>query len=536
VASISFPATLRFLSPNVFSGTPFLNEVRVPPGHPRFACDDRGRLFEGTEKLRFVPRNFNGNFDIPVAVREIGNWAFADCRKITSVDFPDSDSCVVESIGEGAFSETRLSCCSIPNSVKTLGAKVFSGALTLTSVKFVTPSKVTAIPEKAFFWTAIRNIVFPKSIKSIDAGALGKTQFLETVSFEKGSQCVSILNDLFCDSSIKKLELPPRLVDLQPNFYRCDNLETITTGRSFIFEDGLLFTKDHTHLLFAQRGIKDIKLPATVTTIGANAFHSSSSVLSATLSLGIPADTCLVVISESAFHLRDTMTYIGDHAFEQCSNLSRVGFTPLSALTAIGASSFQCTGLTSFSGPPLLASLGDMAFCRCSALRIASFGRDVVFLPRGIFHGCASLETVELSTAAPITVDPDAFLGAKRERELRTVRGAPVTYDRFRFQAAPVYERSRPSVLALVDRDRVGAPVSRRVSVTRHSEGGALSAVKDFGDRGGVEFFRHWQALADLRHPAVLSLIGVVLPIPGVTAKVVTEWMLGGCLAGRPHA
>ena len=83
--------------------------------------------------------------EIPEGVTTIGDGAFAECYKLTSVTIPNS----VITIGSSAFSYCyKLSSVTIPNSVTTIGASAFSWCETLTSIEI--PSSVTSIGSTLF--------------------------------------------------------------------------------------------------------------------------------------------------------------------------------------------------------------------------------------------------------------------------------------------------------------------------------------------------------------------------------------------------
>ena len=78
-------------------------------------------------------------------VTRIGNYAFYECRDLTSVTIPSS----VTSIGYNAFSRCKgLTSVTIPEAVTSIGSSAFSGCEGLTSVTI--PEAVTSISEGAF--------------------------------------------------------------------------------------------------------------------------------------------------------------------------------------------------------------------------------------------------------------------------------------------------------------------------------------------------------------------------------------------------
>ena len=97
------------------------------------------------------PKEYTGSVVIPETVTyegvdcrvtSIGDWAFYDCKGLTSVTIPNS----VTSIGVYAFSHcSGLTSVTIPNSVTAIGDNAFSYCSGLTSITI--PNSVTSIGE-----------------------------------------------------------------------------------------------------------------------------------------------------------------------------------------------------------------------------------------------------------------------------------------------------------------------------------------------------------------------------------------------------
>ena len=82
---------------------------------------------------------------IPDSVTSIGDRAFYDCHRLTSISIPDS----VTSIGKEVFSNcSSPTSISIPDSVTSIGEEAFSGCSRLTSISV--PDSVTSIEAPAF--------------------------------------------------------------------------------------------------------------------------------------------------------------------------------------------------------------------------------------------------------------------------------------------------------------------------------------------------------------------------------------------------
>lgn len=101
------------------------------------------------------------------SVTSIGNDAFFNCRKVTSITIPNS----VTSIGDYAFYGcSSLASIDIPNSVTSIGEYVFSDCNSLTSITI--PNSVASIGSSAFSGcSSLASITIPNSVTNIGDGA-----------------------------------------------------------------------------------------------------------------------------------------------------------------------------------------------------------------------------------------------------------------------------------------------------------------------------------------------------------------------------
>ena len=225
--------------------------------------------------------------DIPaeiegLPVKSTRDWAFADCKSLTSISVPDS----VNAIGNGAFSGcSSLASINIPNSVTTIRGSAFCNCLSLTS------------------------ITIPESVTSIEIAAF--------------SGCSSLTNITI-----------PDLVDTIGDhaFYNCSSLTNITVSENnkyFSSLNGVLFNKDKTELITYPNGNvrTEYTIPDSVTSIIEGAFAYCSNLITVKIPdsvTDITDKTFYVCSSLTSVTIPDSVTHIGYNAFKYCKNLTSI--------------------------------------------------------------------------------------------------------------------------------------------------------------------------------------------------------------------
>lgn len=130
-------------------------------------------------------------------------------------------------------------------------------------------------------------------------------------------------------------------------------------------------------------------IPNTVTKIGDNAFEGCSKLTSVTMP--------------------ETVTEIGFDAFKGCSKLTNV--TIGSDVTSIGQNAFQnCPSLTTITIPDKVTSIGNEAFQNCIGLTTLTIGKGVSSISTGAFAGCSSLERITINSTSLNSIEENAFV------------------------------------------------------------------------------------------------------------------------------
>ena len=220
-------------------------------------------------------------------------------------------------------------------------------------------------------------------------------------------------------------------------FLSCDSLAEF--NGKFAGDNGRILVVDGTLIAFAPAGLTEYTIPDSVTTIGYGAFACCESLTSVTIpdsvtTIGYCAfQACKSLTSVT---IPDSVTSIGYAAFSDCSSLTSV--TIPDSVTSIGEAAFSdCWSLTEFIGkfaddngriwvvdgiliafapaglteytiPDSVTTIGEYAFYSCSSLTSVTIGDSVTSIGEYAFHYCSSLTSVTIGDSV-ITIGLTAF-------------------------------------------------------------------------------------------------------------------------------
>lgn len=265
--------------------------------------------YSGIAAELIIPDTIQGH-----TVRRIGEEAFNNCDKITSVIVSDS----IYDIGDGAFAWCdRLTDIRISDSVTFIGEHLFNGCSNLLQIKvdennvmYDSRENCNAIIETSTntLLCGCKNTIIPDTVTSLGYSALNTCVGLKEIVIPDSVVSIGDLAVYNCDS-LTRIIIPDSVISIGDHTFKsCDNLSEIKVDENNPVYDSRndcnAIVETSTNTLI--QGCNNTVIPEGITTIGTEAFFLCNDLKS-------------IVVPKS-------VTYIGFDAFDGCDKLTDVYF------------------------------------------------------------------------------------------------------------------------------------------------------------------------------------------------------------------
>ena len=348
---------------------------------------------------------------LPKTLEALGEYAFARCDNLTSVDASYADNLDISSY---AFYDCRkLVEFFPPDNISNVGRCAFAGCENLTELHLrnVVGSIGTGAFEGGLLSIKIDSIggdikssAFGKKIKEVRIGAIAGN--IDSRAFD------------YC-YELRHVEIgkgPARIGS--GAFYNASDLESFVAGDGLIeiadnafSEYRNFFLIDRVEVRIVERkNLKKVVLPQSVQKIGKEAFANCISLHDFSIPQGVTD------IGESAFEncssiesidIPSGITEIPVNAFYKCISLKDVSFQD--GLVTIGSRSFENTAINQLNLPLTLKTIDSRAFSDCDSLKELRIPSSVENIGDAAFGGCNNLYSIYTYTIEPTTITESTF-------------------------------------------------------------------------------------------------------------------------------
>ena len=388
-----FSSYLPFSGCSNISTVTFGDSVKVIPNY----------IFNGCTGLTSV--NIGNN------VTTIGNSAFYNCTGLTSVTLPNN----VTTIGNSAFYNcTGLTSVTLPNSVDTIGAQAFYNT-GLTSITI--PENVRYIGSNAFGIDVYGNQ--SSSLTTVVWNAKNVTIEFDDwgLYFHPFSGCNNISTVTFGDSvqMIPNHLFPSVSENITPNVYYGRDIESwINIERPYTpYDYHSIFGYRYYNLYINNQLVTNLDIPNTVDTIQAGTFYGCNSIQSITI------PTQIEFIDNYAFCCwnLNSVTWnaincnVEEPAFGDCGSGNINSLVLGDSVQVIPNYAFMGFGITNVNLPNSLTSIGEHAFEECINLASITIPSQVTTIGNGAFAECTNLRSITMEPTVPPTIYTGTFYG-----------------------------------------------------------------------------------------------------------------------------
>lgn len=390
-ATITLAYGLTKIGESMFEGVTQVNTIVIPTTVQSIALKAFYKM-TGLATVSFDENTEDANAPV---LESIGNQAFEQTTSLTAIDLPNS----VTTLGTKLFVRSGLTRVGFPEGIQTIPAYMFNNCKGFTGA-FTIPDTVTKVANDAFSnCTNITSFVFPANLKTID------------------------YNGFYGCSSLEEIVLPENLTSLGNSaFAGCSSAEILKFApdgkecKLTVIPDGA----------FADcESITSLVIPKSVTSIGeeeGGAFSGLSALTSLVFESAEEGVTPNLVLLSSSFNgsmANVTTLEFGNrikeiHEYALDSNKKLTTLEIPASVTKLGGNAFMSwTALTKVTfGGSALKTVESNVFNKCTKLNDVTIREGTTVIGQQMFYGCTATG-FKISLPTTLTALPNnAFLTA----------------------------------------------------------------------------------------------------------------------------
>ena len=423
ISKIYIPDNVAHVGEYALIGLENLTAYEVSSENKTYTAVDGVLYNKEKTKIIAFPAGRTGSYEIPACVESIGFGAFEN-TKLSSISFAQDINLLT--IGWRAFyNAENLTEITIPASVVSIDYYAFASCKNLTTVNFATNDSLKGIYEGAFFGCQrLEHITIPDSVVEISDYAFYGCMSLEDIPVSEQTQLKGIYDHAFAYAGLTELTIPETLIDIGSYAFQgsrvtqatvpdtnawdlvigigafadCNQMEEITVpfiGASFEDKEitwfGYIFGAGgyEANATYVPKSLKRVVITEGITAIPYGAFYK----IECLESIDVPHS--VVAVEEHGFtDTKARYTLTNEITVDDMHRAIDYRFGD-------GLSGY----LTIAEGP---VQIYNSAFCGCDHLIGITIPEGVQYISWGAFLQCYRLESVSLPDSL-IRIDSAAF-------------------------------------------------------------------------------------------------------------------------------